>query len=70
MQKKYAISVIFLVFCFLTVGSEQAWAEGFMDIYGGFVKSIVFGLVITWFCSFIGYYFFDNLFFTYCSSFL
>lgn len=35
MQKKYAISVIFLVFCFLTVGSEQAWAEGFMDIYGG-----------------------------------
>lgn len=35
MQKKHIISVIFLVFCFLTTGSAQAWAEGFMDIYGG-----------------------------------
>lgn len=26
-----------------------------MDVLGGFVKSVVFGLVITWFCSLAGY---------------
>jgi opacity protein-like surface antigen len=35
MSKKHIIYLIFLVFCFLTIGSQQAWAEGFMDIYGG-----------------------------------
>jgi len=27
----------------------------FDDLYGGFVKSISFGLIITWLCTFIGY---------------
>jgi phospholipid/cholesterol/gamma-HCH transport system permease protein len=30
-------------------------AVEFVDIYGGFVKSVAFGLIISWFCSFIGY---------------
>jgi opacity protein-like surface antigen len=36
MQKKHIISLLFLVFCILTIGSvHNAGAEGFMDIYGG-----------------------------------
>jgi phospholipid/cholesterol/gamma-HCH transport system permease protein len=34
---------------------EMVRAVEFMDVYGGFVKSLVFGLIIAWFCSFIGY---------------
>jgi len=34
---------------------EMVRAVEFLDIYGGFIKSVVFGLIITWFCSFIGY---------------
>jgi len=30
-------------------------AVEFVDIYGGLVKSVAFGLIIAWFCSFIGY---------------
>jgi phospholipid/cholesterol/gamma-HCH transport system permease protein len=30
-------------------------AVEFVDVYGGFVKSVAFGLIIAWFCSFIGY---------------
>ena len=34
---------------------EMVRAVEFVDIYGGFVKSLVNGLLITWVCSFIGY---------------
>ena len=34
---------------------EMVRAVEFLDIYGGFVKSLVNGLIITWVCSFIGY---------------
>lgn len=34
---------------------EMVRSVEFVDIYGGFVKSLVFGLIITWVCSFIGY---------------
>lgn len=34
---------------------EMVRAVEWLDVYGGFVKSIVFGLIITWLCSFIGY---------------
>jgi len=34
---------------------EMVRAVEFVDIYGGFVKSLVNGLIITWVCSFIGY---------------
>ncbi len=35
MPKKQFLLVIFSVVCFLAVGSAQARAEGFIDIYGG-----------------------------------
>jgi len=34
---------------------EMARSVEFMDIYGGFVKSLVFGLIVAWLCSFKGY---------------
>jgi phospholipid/cholesterol/gamma-HCH transport system permease protein len=34
---------------------EMVRAVEWLDIYGGFVKSLVNGLIITWVCSFIGY---------------
>jgi len=34
---------------------EMISATAFHDIYGGFVKSITFGLLISWLCSFVGY---------------
>jgi phospholipid/cholesterol/gamma-HCH transport system permease protein len=34
---------------------EMISATKFFDIYGGFVKSLTFGLLISWLCSFVGY---------------
>jgi phospholipid/cholesterol/gamma-HCH transport system permease protein len=34
---------------------EMISATSFHDIYGGFVKSVTFGLLISWLCSFVGY---------------
>jgi phospholipid/cholesterol/gamma-HCH transport system permease protein len=51
----------YLVGCKLLGVNEGAYfgqmiaAVEFVDIYGGFVKSVAFGLIISWFCSFIGY---------------
>jgi opacity protein-like surface antigen len=35
MPMKHVNILIFLMFCFPATGSGQAWAEGFIDIYGG-----------------------------------
>lgn len=34
---------------------EMISATAFSDIYGGFIKAITFGLLISWLCSFVGY---------------
>lgn len=34
---------------------EMVSATTFHDIYGGFLKSVSFGLLIAWICSFVGY---------------
>lgn len=34
---------------------EMVAATGFNDIYGGFLKSLVFGGLIAWICTFVGY---------------
>lgn len=34
---------------------EMISSTSFDDIYGGFIKSVVFGLMVTWICSFVGY---------------
>ena len=34
---------------------EMARAVEFVDVFGGFVKSVAFGLTMSWVCSFIGY---------------
>jgi phospholipid/cholesterol/gamma-HCH transport system permease protein len=34
---------------------EMISATSFHDIYGGFLKAITFGLLISWLCSFVGY---------------
>lgn len=34
---------------------EMIAATQFHDIWGGFVKSLSFGLIIAWFCTFVGY---------------
>ena len=34
---------------------EMISATQFHDIWGGFVKSLSFGLIIAWFCTFVGY---------------
>ena len=34
---------------------EMARAVDFMDVFGGFVKSVFFGLTVSWICSLVGY---------------
>ncbi|MFQ5586014.1 MAG: MlaE family lipid ABC transporter permease subunit [Thermodesulfobacteriota bacterium] len=34
---------------------EMISSTVFHDIYGGFIKSVTFGLLISWLCSFVGY---------------
>ncbi len=35
---------------------EMVHAVEWVDVYGGFVKSIAFGLIVSWICCFIGYF--------------
>ena len=35
---------------------EMVRAVEWIDVYGGFVKSIVFGLIVAWVCCYMGYF--------------